>query len=95
VRLGVPIIPVAIVGAEESMPLLLKLPGAFGLPYLPLTPPPLPAKWQIRFGPAIDLSDAPPAAEDDLAWVQRANDRARQTIEGMLTAMLRARPSVF
>jgi 1-acyl-sn-glycerol-3-phosphate acyltransferase len=96
VRLGVPIIPVAIVGAEESMPLLARLPGGLlGLPYLPITPLPLPARWQIRFGAPIDLSDAPPNAEEDLAWVARTNDRTRDCVEGMITAMLRARSSVF
>jgi 1-acyl-sn-glycerol-3-phosphate acyltransferase len=96
VRHNVPIVPVAIVGAEESMPLLARLPGGFlGLPYLPVTPPPLPARWHIRFGPPIDLSSAPDNAEEDLAWVAQINDRTRETIEGMLTAMLRARTSVF
>ena len=96
VRLNVPIVPVAIVGAEESMPLLARLPGGlFGLPYLPITPPPLPAKWQIRFGPPLDLSEAPDNADEDLAWVAQINDRTREGIEGMLTAMLRARTSVF
>lgn len=96
VRLNVPIVPVAIVGAEESMPLLARLPGGFlGLPYLPITPPPLPARWHIRFGPPIDLSQAPDNAEEDLAWVARTNDRTRETVEGMLTSMLRSRSSVF
>ncbi len=96
VRLGVPIVPVAIVGAEESMPLLARLPGGIlGLPYLPITLPPLPAKWHIRFGAPVDLSDAPDDAESDLSWVARTNDRTRETIEGMLTAMLRSRTSVF
>ena len=96
VRLKIPIVPVAIVGAEESMPLLGRVPAAlFGVPYLPITLPPLPAKWHIRFGPPIDLSDAPANAEEDLAWVSRTNERTRQTVEGMITAILRARTSVF
>lgn len=39
-RAGVPIIPIAVVGAEEAMPILWKSPPlakALGLPYLPLT----------------------------------------------------------
>ncbi len=96
VRLSVPIVPVAIVGAEESMPLLARVPGGiFGLPYLPITLPPLPAKWHIRFGPPMDLSHAPTNAAEDLAWVAHTNDRTRETIEGMLTSMLRTRTSVF
>ncbi len=96
VRLKVPIVPVAIVGAEESMPLLARLPARIlGMPYLPITVPPLPAKWHIRFGPPIDLSQAPDDAEHDLAWVAHTNNRAREAIEGMLTSMLRSRTSVF
>src|SRR5436853_744389 len=39
-RAGVPIVPVAVVGAEESMPILFKVPQvskALGLPYFPVT----------------------------------------------------------
>jgi 1-acyl-sn-glycerol-3-phosphate acyltransferase len=81
----VPIVPAAIVGAEESMPLLAKIPaGALGVPYLPLTPPPLPARWRIRFSDPMALE----GHTDDLAWVQEQNDRVRDTIAGMLTSML-------
>jgi 1-acyl-sn-glycerol-3-phosphate acyltransferase len=96
IRLNVPIVPVAIVGAEESMPLLARLPGRLlGLPYLPITVPPLPAKWHIRFGAPFDFSDAPDNADENLAWVAQTNDRTRDAIEGMLTSMLRTRTSVF
>src|SRR6185369_12040243 len=50
-RAKVPIVPVAIVGAEEALPLLGKLPRFFGS--LPLTLPPLPTRWTIRFGEPI------------------------------------------
>src|SRR6478609_1721239 len=39
-RAGVPIVPIAVVGAEESMPIVFKLPAlakALGLPYFPVT----------------------------------------------------------
>src|SRR5437899_4949929 len=39
-RAGVPIVPIAVVGAEESMPVIWKVPGlarAFGVPYVPIT----------------------------------------------------------
>ncbi len=84
-KMRVPIVPVAIVGAEESMPLLAKIPaGPLGLPYLPLTPPPLPARWRIRFSEAMTPSGSP----EDLAYVQEQNDRVRDTIAGMLASML-------
>jgi len=96
-RAKVPIVPVAVVGAEESMPLLFKLPGQFfGLPYLPLTAPlPLPARWSIRFGDPINLEGLDASAAEDLAVVQRVNERTRESIQGMITALLRERTSVF
>ncbi len=39
-RASVPIVPIAVVGAEESMPILFKIPSlakAFGAPYFPVT----------------------------------------------------------
>jgi 1-acyl-sn-glycerol-3-phosphate acyltransferase len=39
-RAGVPVVPIAVVGAEESMPILFKMPTvakALGLPYWPFT----------------------------------------------------------
>jgi 1-acyl-sn-glycerol-3-phosphate acyltransferase len=59
----VPIIPVAIVGAEETHPVLAKLTrlaAPLGLPYIPITPTfpllgplgllPVPTKWSIKIG---------------------------------------------
>ena len=95
-RAGVPVVPVAIVGGEESMPLLGKLPGRlFGVEHLPVTLPPLPARWFIRFAPPIDLSGAPAAPEDDLAWVERTNLTVRDQVSTMLGELLAQRRRVF
>ncbi|MCA3012308.1 MAG: 1-acyl-sn-glycerol-3-phosphate acyltransferase [Myxococcaceae bacterium] len=95
-RAGVPVVPVAVVGADESVPLLGKLPGGLlGLPFLPVTLPPLPARWFIRFGEPMPLHEAGAAAADDLAWVQRTNDAVRDTIDRMLKALLDRRGGVF
>lgn len=94
-RAGVPIVPVAIVGAEESVPLLGKLPGGlFGVEFLPVTLPPLPARWSIRFGAPVTVEGGA-AAAGDLALVQRLNDQVRDTIDEMLKAMLSERSGVF
>ncbi|MGH2753890.1 MAG: lysophospholipid acyltransferase family protein, partial [Actinomycetota bacterium] len=77
-RSRVPIIPVAIVGAEEAYPmignakLLAKL---LGFPYFPVTPTfpllgllglaPLPSRWVIEFGSPIPMDDYPDDAADD------------------------------
>ncbi|WP_375759237.1 1-acyl-sn-glycerol-3-phosphate acyltransferase [Corallococcus exercitus] len=96
-RTGAPIVPVAIVGAEETSPLLGRLPGGFlGFPSLPLTAPgPLPAKWTIRFGEPLTMEGLPPEAADDLGEVQRLTELTRESIQSMLQALLRERRSVF
>src|SRR5256714_11689863 len=48
-RSGVPVVPIAVVGAEESMPILTTIPAlarALGLPYAPIT------ANMLLFGPA-------------------------------------------
>lgn len=98
-RTGAPIVPVAIVGAEESSPLLARLPSGFlGLPYLPLTPLgplPLPARWFIRFGEPITAEGLPPEAAEDTVQVQRLTERTRDAIHSMLQELLAERRSVF
>ncbi|MCY1047491.1 1-acyl-sn-glycerol-3-phosphate acyltransferase [Corallococcus sp. bb12-1] len=96
-RTGAPIVPVAIVGAEETSPLLGRLPGGFlGFPSLPLTAPgPLPAKWTIRFGEPLTMEGLPPESADDLGEVQRLTEQTREAIQSMLQALLRERRSVF
>jgi 1-acyl-sn-glycerol-3-phosphate acyltransferase len=97
-KTAVPILPVAIVGGEESLPLLAKLPAGFlGMPYLPLTPLgpiPLPARWSVRIGPPIELPELPGGASDGtaaLAVVESLVERTRRHIEEMLQELLRAR----
>ena len=94
-RAGVPIVPIAIVGAEESVPLLAKLPGGpLGIPFLPLTLPPLPARWFIKFGTPIVVPGGATAASD-LALVQKTNEQVRDTIDVMLKDLLSRRDGVF
>jgi len=89
-----PILPVAIMGAEETLPLLGKLPGGvFGVPYLPVTPVPLPAKWRIRIGEPIVVPAG--ATQTDLSVVESLVDATRNTIEHMLRELLGARGGVF
>jgi 1-acyl-sn-glycerol-3-phosphate acyltransferase len=93
-RTGRPILPVAIMGAEETLPLLGKLPGGpLGVPYLPVTPLPLPAKWRIRIGEP--LQTPPGAKETDLSVVESLVEATRSTIEHMLRELLGARGGVF
>lgn len=92
------IVPAAIIGAEESWPLLGKLgpARAFGAPYLPLpaSPFPLPAHYHIRYGAPLRL-DLDPAAADDPSTVAAAAALARASLERLIAAALAARPGVF
>ena len=105
VRTGAPIVPVAIVGAEEAHPLLWRLvkPVApFGLPFLPVTPTfpllgplglvPLPTKWHIELGPQIRLTRE--QAADELQ-VEKLTEDVRSDIQARLDKLLRERRGVF
>lgn len=100
-RSGVPIVPCAIVGAEEAYPMLANaepLARLLGLPYLPITPTfpwlgpfglvPLPSKWMIEFGTPIATQDYPPDAADDPTLVMDLTDHVRGTVQRMLHHLL-------
>ncbi len=104
--LDVPIVPVAVVGAEEIYPLVGRAEGVgklLGAPYVPLTPffplfgmlgaLPLPTKWFMHFGKPIRLVPV----EGEARW-QRARHEAirmRRTIQTMVGRLRRRRQSVF
>ncbi len=107
-RTGAPIVPVAIVGAEESAPMLYKveyLTEALGLPFVPVTPGfpifgplgfiPAPTKWRLKFLPAVDLEGSGPESADDALLVNRLAERVRGTIQESLDKTVAARKSVF
>ena len=107
-RSRVPIIPVAIVGAEETYPMiadLKPLAKALGFPYFPITPTfpllgplgliPLPSKWIIEFGEPIPMDDYPDDAADDAMLVFDLTDSIRDTIQQMLLRNLGLRKGTF
>jgi 1-acyl-sn-glycerol-3-phosphate acyltransferase len=108
-RAGVPIVPVALIGAEEAMPVFAQVPlleRLTGLLYFPVNHAfpqfglaaalmYLPAKFKIRFLEPVDLSRYGPDDADDLALVQRLSDRIRTRIQEELDDLLLARRSVW
>lgn len=107
-RAGVPVIPIAVVGAEESMPIVANLPWLAkltGLPYAPVTaqmllgPPFLlayfPAKFTVRFLPPVHFSDKPNMPRYSRARVMENADLIRDQIQQELWKMLRERKSVW
>jgi 1-acyl-sn-glycerol-3-phosphate acyltransferase len=108
-RAGVPIVPVALIGAEEAMPIFAQVPlleRLSGLLYLLVNHAfpqfglaaalmYLPAKFKIRFLEPVDLSRYGRDDADDLALVQRLSDRIRTHIQEELDDLLLARRSVW
>ncbi|MFI5302695.1 MAG: 1-acyl-sn-glycerol-3-phosphate acyltransferase, partial [Polyangiales bacterium] len=103
-----PLVPVSIVGAEETAPMLYKLEyltGTLGLPYIPVTPTfpllgplgliPAPTKWRIHFGAPIHLDEHGAEAAEDALLVNRLADRVRSEIQGTVDTMVKARKSVW
>ncbi|MBK8692800.1 MAG: acyltransferase family protein [Deltaproteobacteria bacterium] len=108
IRTGTPIVPVTIVGAEETWPMLFqsgRLSKMLGLPFVPITPTfpllgplglaGLPARWKIVFGEPIAMDAYRPEQSEDIVLVNRLNEKLRETIQGTLDRLLRARQSVF
>jgi 1-acyl-sn-glycerol-3-phosphate acyltransferase len=106
-RMGTPIVPAAIVGAEEIYPMIgnvKPLARLLGAPYFPITPTfpwlgplglvPLPSKWLIAFGEPIPTVDYVEAA-DDPAVVFNLADQVRETIQQTLYRLLDRRPDAF
>jgi len=104
---GAPLIPVAVIGAEEVHPVLFKvetLARALGLPFVPVTPTfpalgplglvPLPSKWTLRFGAPLSLGGLEGAVEDEVA-ISRLTEELRADIQAMVDDGVRARGSVF
>lgn len=105
---GVPLVPVAVVGAEEAHPVLFKIESAaraLGLPFLPVTPTfpwlgplgllPLPSKWWIGFGDPIRTDEVAPGAEEDEILVWRMNEQLRAAVQARLDEGLKERLSVW
>jgi 1-acyl-sn-glycerol-3-phosphate acyltransferase len=108
-RARVPIVPIAVVGAEEAMPIFAHLPLAqrlTGLIYFPINHAfphfglaaaamYLPAKFRIRFLEPLEMADHPLEAADDAALVQTIAEEVRGRIQASLDEMLAGRRSVW
>ena len=108
-RAGVPVIPLAVVGAEESMPIVFKstrLAKLLNLPYFPVTANMLtfgpaglfmyyPAKFKIRVLEPVHF-DVPPNQERySRSRVMEESERIRRMVQDALYDMLRQRRSIW
>jgi 1-acyl-sn-glycerol-3-phosphate acyltransferase len=105
-RTGSPVVPVAIVGAEEAYPVVARLYRAgrlVGLPWIPVTPTfplcgiagavPLPTKWTMHFGRPITPPPDDGRSED--VRVSELTARIRTAIEHDLHTLLAKRTGIF
>jgi 1-acyl-sn-glycerol-3-phosphate acyltransferase len=108
-RAGAPVIPIAVVGSEETMPVILRLPRlarAMGIPYFPITANfllmglagavvPFPAKFKLRVLDPVRF-DVPPNQERySRSRVMDEAERIRNDLQETLYDMLRERRSVW
>jgi 1-acyl-sn-glycerol-3-phosphate acyltransferase len=108
-RAGVPIIPLAIVGNEETMPIVAKvqpLARLLGVPYVPITANmlafgplgllvPFPAKMRIRVLDPVRLDVPPDQPRYSRSRIMDTSEEIRHTIQDELYDMLRQRRSVW
>lgn len=103
-RAGAPIVPLAVLGAEEALPVFARV-NPFRrlarLPYLPMTPVfPLPAKFKIRFlepVPTDGLGESPPSEplSSDPGRATALAEDIRALIQENLLEMVAERRSVW
>jgi 1-acyl-sn-glycerol-3-phosphate acyltransferase len=94
-----PIVPIAVVGAEEQAPALVDvkpLAKLLGFPAFPLTvtgvPLPLPTKYRIYFGDPLRFTGRP---DDEDSELDKKVRTVKASIQSMLNQGLKERRSVF
>jgi 1-acyl-sn-glycerol-3-phosphate acyltransferase len=109
-RAGVPIVPIAVVGAEESMPTVAKVPALarlLGVPYVPITANHLalgpvlgtvayfPAKFKLRVLDPVTFQVPPEQERYSKSRVMDEAESIRVKLQDNLYDMLRNRRSVW
>jgi 1-acyl-sn-glycerol-3-phosphate acyltransferase len=108
-RAGAPVIPIAVVGAEEAMPILWKnnrLAKMMGIPYFPITANMLafgpaglfaylPAKFRIRVLPPVHFDIPANQERYSRSRVMEESEHIRRLVQDALYDMLRTRRSVW
>ncbi len=108
-RAGVPVIPIAVVGSEETMPVVLRLPTlakALGLPYFPVTAnlltlgplgvvTPFPAKFKLRVLDPVRFDVPPDQERYSKSRIMEESEYVRAQLQEAVYEMLRDRRSVW
>jgi 1-acyl-sn-glycerol-3-phosphate acyltransferase len=108
-RAGVPVIPIAVVGSEEAMPVLLRLPTlarALGVPYVPITANlfafgplgvvmPFPAKMKLHVLDPVHFDVPADQERYSKSRIMEESERIRSQLQEAVYDMLRDRRSVW
>ena len=108
-RAGVPVIPIAVVGAEESMPIVFRIPALaklIGVPYFPVTANmflfgPLglamyfPAKFKLRVLDPVTFNVPSGQERYSKSRVMEEAEKIRTNMQETIYEMLRERRSVW
>ncbi|GAC1322416.1 MAG: lysophospholipid acyltransferase family protein [Thermoleophilaceae bacterium] len=108
-RSGVPVVPIAVIGAEEAMPIFAHVPllqRLTGLIYFPINHAfphfglaagmmYMPAKFKIRFLDPIHFDGYGPADAENLELVQRLAEDVRRRIQDEVDRLISERESVW
>jgi 1-acyl-sn-glycerol-3-phosphate acyltransferase len=108
-RAGVPVVPIAVVGSEEAMPIVLRLPSlakALRVPYFPVTANvltmgplgvvlPFPAKFKLRVLDPVRFDVPPDQERYSKSRIMEESERIRTQLQEAVYDMLRDRRSVW
>ena len=108
-RAGVPVIPIAVVGSEEAMPVILRLPTlarALGVPYVPITANllamgplgvviPFPAKFRLQVLDPVSFDVPADQERYSKSRIMEESEQIRSNIQESVYDMLRDRRSVW
>lgn len=108
IRTQAPIIPCAVVGAEEIHPTFRRMhliEKALHLPIVPITPTfpwlgilgtiPLPSKWKIHFCEPVPTNRYKPEDANNFLVVSKVSNQVRNSIQKKIHELLAERGSVF
>jgi len=103
-----PLVPVSVVGAEETYVSIYKstsIAKLIGFPFFPISLRfpwlgllgiiPFPTKWSIDIGEPIPTDEYGPDAAENLVLVSQLSDQVRNVVQEMINSRLAQRTSIF